>query len=236
MEPIIVIPTYNEKENIGPLIKAVFKEIPGCRVMVVDDNSPDKTAEEVKGLQYDFSNLILFERPGKEGLGRAYIAAFRKIIAEFPDAGCVITMDADFSHDPAYLKDMVKLASDHDLVIGSRYIKGGGTTGWELRRRLLSWGGNVYCRSITGMPAHDCTGGFNCFGMEWLKKLDLEKLLSYTGYAFEMAFKYNLWRRGAKIKELPIIFKNRTAGRSKISNQIIKEGFLTPWRLIFSRW
>ena len=233
MEPIIVIPTYNEKENIGPLIKAVFKEIPGCRIMVVDDNSPDKTAEGVKRLQQDFPDLVLFERPGKEGLGRAYIAAFHKIIAEFPAASCVITMDADFSHDPAHLKDMVKLASDHDLVIGSRYIKGGGTTGWELRRRLLSWGGNVYFGLITGIPIHDCTGGFNCFRMEWLKKLDLEKLLSFTGYAFGMAVKYNLWKKGARIKEFPIVFKNRTIGKSKISNQIIREGLLTPWRLLF---
>lgn len=229
MEDLIVIPTYNEKDNIEGIVSAIFKIAPGIKILVVDDNSPDKTSEVVKSLQSEYPNLSLFERPRKEGLGRAYLDAFRLILKDNL-AEHIIMMDADFSHDPKYLPEMLETAKNFDVVIGSRYVRGGGTVGWEAWRRFLSKFGNLYSRMVTGMPIFDCTGGFNLIKTDFLRKIDLSSV-AMSGYAFQIELKYLLWRTGARFKEIPIIFKNRLNGESKISNHIIREGILAPWKI-----
>lgn len=229
MEDLIVIPTYNEKDNIEGIVSAIFKIAPGIKILVVDDNSPDKTSEVVKSLQSEYPNLSLFERPRKEGLGRAYLDAFRLILKDNL-AEHIIMMDADFSHDPKYLPEMLETAKNFDVVIGSRYVRGGGTVGWEAWRRFLSKFGNLYSRMVMGMPIFDCTGGFNLIKTDFLRKIDLSSV-AMSGYAFQIELKYLLWRTGARFKEIPIIFKNRLNGESKISNHIIKEGILAPWKI-----
>lgn len=229
MEDLVIIPTYNEKDNIKSIILDIFKITPGINVLVVDDSSPDKTATVVKSLQSEYSNLSLLERPRKEGLGKAYLDAFRSVL-ENNEIRRVIMMDADFSHDPKYLPELLEAAKDFDVVVGSRYVKGGGTIGWEFWRRFLSKFGNVYSRRVTGMPIFDCTGGFNLIKTDFLRKIDLS-CVAMSGYAFQIELKYLLWRSGAQFKELPIIFKNRLSGESKISNHIIREGILAPWKI-----
>ena len=234
MRDIVLVPTYNEKENIAALIKDIFTSAPNIFIRVVDDNSPDGTARIVQELTNTYPNLSLMRRAGKEGLGIAYIDAFRAVLAE-PDVRSLIMMDADFSHDPKYLPEMLRLIEANDAVIGARYIAGGGTEGWEWHRKMLSRFGNLYCRMITRMPIHDCTGGFNCIRIDMLRKIDLVKLSRFKGYAFMMALKYNLWSANARVSEIPIIFKNRTLGASKISQSIIREGIIAPWRIMMQR-
>ncbi|MEK7072369.1 MAG: polyprenol monophosphomannose synthase [Patescibacteria group bacterium] len=229
MENLIIIPTYNERDNIGGIISAIFKMAPGIKILVVDDNSPDKTSEVVKSLQSEYPNLSLFERPRKEGLGLAYLDAFQLILKDNL-VECVIMMDADFSHDPKYLPELLEVAKKFDVVVGSRYVKNGGTVGWEAWRRFLSKFGNLYSRLITKMPIFDCTGGFNLIKTDFLRKIDLSRM-DMSGYAFQIELKYLLWKAGAQFKEIPIIFKNRLNGESKISNHIIKEGILAPWKI-----
>lgn len=229
MNDLIIIPTYNEKDNIKSIILDIFKIAQGINVLVVDDNSPDKTAAVVKSLQAEYSNLSLLERPRKEGLGKAYLDAF-KVILKNSEIKRVIMMDADFSHDPKYLSEMLEAAKDFDVVVGSRYVRGGSTVGWEFWRRFLSKFGNVYSRLVTGMPIFDCTGGFNLIKTDFLRKIDLSRV-AMSGYAFQIELKYLLWQAGARFKEIPIVFKNRLSGESKISNHIIKEGILAPWKI-----
>lgn len=234
MRSVIVIPTYNERENIGPLVGKIFSLLPeDVLVLVVDDNSPDGTADEVRKLQKDFPRLSLLLRSRKEGLGKAYIDAFLSVFKN-GDVEKIVMMDADLSHDPNYLLEMFQHAMTHSVVIGSRYIKGGGTVGWELWRRILSRCGNFYCRFITRMPVHDCTGGFNIIDANLLRKIDMTKI-DTSGYAFIMELKYALWKAGASFKEVPIIFKNRSGGESKISGHIISEGILAPWKMRFKK-
>lgn len=232
MRDVVIIPTYNERENISQLVPEIFKFVPEAEVLVVDDNSPDGTGDAVKEMMGRYPHLRLLSRPKKEGLCPAYIQAFRQILSE-GNTRTITMMDADFSHDPKYLPEMFKKSEEYGVVAGSRYIKGGGTEGWELRRRLLSRAGNFYCRVITGLPVRDCTGGFNCMRAEVLRRVDFERILQFRGYAFIMALKYYLWKAGAKFLEIPILFKNRTRGKSKISSRIVREGLLTPWRLVF---
>ena len=230
LETCIVLPTYNERENIELLVRQIAALTPDARIFVVDDNSPDRTADVVRALSAEIPNLSLHVRPGKLGLGMAYIDAFQRLI----DADVVVMMDADFSHDPAYLPALIGKAASHDLVVGSRYTKGGGIDGWERWRLWLSKGGNVYARAITGMPVTDMTGGFNAIRTSQLKKLDLERM-TCSGYAFQIELKYRLWRQGATIGEVPIVFRKRRGGESKISNHIVSEGAITPWKLRFSK-
>jgi dolichol-phosphate mannosyltransferase len=231
MNAIILLPTYNECENVAHIIPMIFNILPAIRVMVVDDNSPDGTAEVVKLMQPRFPNLLLYQRAKKEGLGRAYTDAFRKVLAEFPNVDVVCTMDADLSHDHAALPDMLKKIETHDVVIGSRYVAGGRLEGWEFHRRMLSRCGNAYVRAVTHLPTHDCTSGFSCIRVSALKRLDFS-LLNPSGYAFLIALKYALWKSGARIAEYPITFRSRLSGESKISMRIIEEGIMLPWRLI----
>lgn len=232
MKNLVIIPTYNESQSIGMLIEKIFSIVPDAHIMVVDDNSPDGTADIVKGLSARFPALFLFSRSSKEGLGKAYIDAFAEV--KNKDFETIITMDGDLSHDPGYLPSLISNAETSDLVIGSRYIKGGRTEGWELWRRLLSRFGNFYCRLVTRMPVSDYTSGFNAINIKYLRKIDLNKI-DNSGYAFLIELKYFLWKSGAKLKEVPIVFKNRAGGESKISNHIIGEGIIAPWKMIFKK-
>ncbi len=229
MKDIIVIPTYNEKENIQRLIPLIFQTIPGVNVVVADDSSPDGTGQEVLDLKYKYPNLDLITRKDKNGLGKAYIYAFKEILKD-SSVKRIVMMDADFSHDPKYLVSMFKNSENYSVVIGSRYIVGGKTEGWELWRRMLSFFGNFYCRTITGMPIMDCTGGFNVIHADLLRKIDFSKM-DMSGYAFIMEIKYLLYKAGGTFFEVPITFVNRVGGESKISGHIISEGIVAPWKI-----
>lgn len=229
MKDVIVIPTYNEKENINVLIPLIFKIIPDIYVVVADDSSPDGTADSVKNLKYQYPKLSLISRSKKDGLGRAYINAFEEVLKD-KDVRTVVMMDADLSHDPKYLPEMFKRSREFSVVIGSRYTMGGKTVGWELWRRVLSFWGNFYCRTITRMPVYDCTGGFNVISADLLRKIDFSKM-DMSGYAFIMEIKYLLYRAGGNFYEVPITFVNRIGGESKISSHIISEGIIAPWKI-----
>lgn len=230
---VVIIPTYNERENIGALIKEILLTVPEIHILVVDDNSPDGTADAVKELMAEHPNLSLLKRPVKNGLGGAYIEAFKKLLVD-EKVRNIIMMDADFSHNPKYLPEMLEEVKNHDLVIGSRYIKGGGITHWELWRRMLSRGGNFYVRMLLGKKIRDWSAGFNCINASILKKVDLDKI-EFSGYAFISGLKFFLLRAGASIKEIPIVFEERRGGESKMSGSIIREGFLAPWKLLLTK-
>ena len=229
----IVLPTYNERKNIEPLLRRIAATVPEARILVVDDNSPDGTADAVRGLAREIPNLKLHSRAGKEGLGMAYIDAFQGLIVE-GKVGLAIMMDADFSHDPAHLAALIGMSDAYDLVVGSRYMAGGGIDGWERWRMMLSRGGNLYAGTITGLPVSDMTGGFNAIRTSQLKQLDFGGM-TCSGYAFQIELKYRLWKQGATIGETPIVFRQRMGGESKISNHIVREGLIAPWRLRFSK-
>ncbi len=233
MKYVILLPTYNEVANIEKVISKIFEECPEIYIKVIDDNSPDGTGNKVKNLINKYPNLSLLSREKKEGLGKAYTQGFKEIIKDGSFTH-VFMMDADFSHDPKYLRKIIEESNNYDLVIGSRYIWGGKTVGWELWRRLLSFFGNFYARTITRMPVNDMTGGFNCINLAVLRKVNLDNL-GASGYAFIMELKYALYKKGAKIKEVPIVFVNRLGGESKISNNIVNEGILAPWRMILKK-
>ncbi|MEK7493905.1 MAG: polyprenol monophosphomannose synthase [Patescibacteria group bacterium] len=231
MKDVIIIPTYNERQNIVPLIQEIFRVVPGVFVLVVDDNSPDGTADAVRNMQEAFPNVQLLVREKKEGLGKAYIHAFRVALAD-ENVRSIITMDADFSHQPRYLPELLTASEKRDVVIGSRYVRGGGVEGWEAWRRVLSICANIYCRLITRMPIFDCTGGFNVIRTSFLRKIDFAGMDS-SGYAFLQELKYMLHRAGATFTEVPIVFKNRVMGESKITSHIMREGVVAPWKMIF---
>jgi dolichol-phosphate mannosyltransferase len=233
MKDVIIIPTYNEKENIEVLVPLVFKTLPGVNVVVADDSSPDGTAQAVLDLKYKYPNLSLISRSSKDGLGKAYINAFEQVLKE-GNVRTVVMMDADLSHDPKYLVEMFKKSTEYSVVIGSRYVVGGKTVGWELWRRVLSFWGNFYCRTITGMPVMDCTGGFNVIHVDLLRKVDFSKM-DMSGYAFIMEIKYLLYKAGGKFFEVPITFVNRAHGETKISGHIISEGIIAPWKIKLSK-
>lgn len=233
MKEVIILPTYNERENIGPLIEEIFLLLSKIHILVVDDNSPDGTAAVVKELQAQYSNLSLLERPMKNGLGGAYIEAFKKILAD-NEVENIIMMDADFSHNPKYLFQIIAEAEGYGLVIGSRYIKDGGIAKWELWRKILSSGGNFYVRILLGRRVHDWTGGFNCIKADYLRKINLSKI-DLSGYAFIMGIKYFLIKADAKVKEIPIIFEARRGGESKLSHHIISEGIIAPWKILLKK-
>lgn len=223
----ITIPTYNERENIGTLIHEVAKVMPDVQILIVDDNSPDGTANAIRCLQRTNPNLHLHVRECKKGLGSAYVDAFRKLLNE-EEFDTVTTMDADFSHSPCYLPQMHALASEYDMVIGSRYIEGGGSLGWARRRRLLSASANSYARLVTEVSVKDLTAGFVTFRRSILEKLPLERIHS-SGYAYTIELKCLAIFAGARAKEIPIIFEERREGNSKLSFRIIREGVYAPW-------
>lgn len=233
MEKLVVIPTYNEKENISNILHAVFNLNEGFHVLVIDDGSPDGTAQIVKDLQPKFpGQLFIEERKGKLGLGTAYIHGFKWGIAR--NYRFIFEMDADFSHNPNDLPRLYNACKNEgaDLAIGSRYTKGGGVVNWPANRIALSKGGSLYTRIITWMPVKDPTAGFMCYRKEVLETIDLDKI-AFVGYAFQIEMKFATWKLGFKIKEVPIIFQDRTYGVSKMNKGIVKEGILGVLKL---RW
>ena len=230
MSKLVIIPTYNEKENIAAIIKAVFSLEAGFHVLIVDDGSPDGTAAIVKELQAQFSaSLFIIERTGKLGLGTAYIAGFKWALAR--NYAFIFEMDADFSHNP---KDLIRLhqacESGADMSVGSRYTKGGKVVNWPWDRIFISKGGALYTQLITWMPIKDPTAGFVCYTQKVLATLPLDDI-QFIGYAFQIEMKYRTWKAGFKITEVPITFIDRTEGVSKMSKGIVKEAMMGVWKM-----
>ena len=233
MERLVVIPTYNEKENISNILHAVFGLNEAFHVLVVDDGSPDGTAQIVKELQSKFSGqLFIEERTGKMGLGTAYIHGFKWAIAR--NYQFIFEMDADFSHNPNDLPRLYNACKNEgaDLAVGSRYVKNGGVVNWPKNRIVLSKGASLYTRIITWIPVKDPTAGFVCYKKEVLEMINLDQI-RFVGYAFQIEMKFAAWKLGFKIKEVPIIFQDRTKGVSKMNKSIVKEGILGVLKL---RW
>ncbi len=228
----VIIPTYNERENITELVTQILALELGAFVIVVDDNSPDGTGAIADDLAYRNPRVSVIHRPGKLGLGAAYMAGFKQGLAAGADR--LITMDADFSHDPAYIPALVALADHFHITIGSRYVPQGGVRNWELQRRFLSWGANAFARTLLGLQANDCTAGFRCYHREVLESIDLDHIFS-NGYSFLVELLFRCQRRGFTVGEIPIIFANRTRGQSKISQREIYKAMYTVIRLFASR-
>jgi dolichol-phosphate mannosyltransferase len=229
MEKLVIVPTYNERENIGTLLDRLLALPHGLEVLVVDDNSPDGTGDHVASRQACEPRIHLLRRAGKMGLGSAYREGFRYALAH--GAEWIFEMDADFSHDPDAIGDFLRAAEDADLVLGSRYLNGGVTVvNWPLSRLILSYAANVYTRVITGLPVCDATGGFKCFRRRALEAIRLDKVRS-DGYAFQIEMSFKCWKRGFRIREIPILFVDRRAGVSKMNRRIIWEAAWMVWRL-----
>lgn len=227
---LIIFPTYNERDNIEKIVHAVLPLDPRIHVLIVDDSSPDGTGEIADRLASQVNNLFVLHREKKDGLGKAYIAGFKWAVEKEFDF--IFEMDADFSHGPEYIKDFLKEIQTHDLVIGSRYISGVNVINWPMARLLLSYYANVYTRVVTGLPLRDATGGFKCFRRKVLEAIDLDRVRS-TGYAFQIEMSMRAWKKGFKLKEIPIIFFDRVAGQSKMSRKIMWEAIWMVWALRF---
>ena len=227
---LIIIPTYNERDNIEDLLALIVRTDPAAHILIVDDNSPDRTFEIVEGLMQSLypGRLFLLKRAGKLGLGTAYIAGFKWALAR--DYDYIFEMDADFSHDPKYLPDFLSAIQTHDVVLGSRYVPGGGVKNWGVIRKIISQGGSLYARTILGLSLRDLTGGFKCFRREVLQAIDLDGIKS-NGYSFQIEMTYRAQCKGFRIIETPIIFEDRTAGKSKMSRKIFLEAVLMVWKL-----
>ncbi|MAT58426.1 MAG: dolichyl-phosphate beta-D-mannosyltransferase [Ignavibacteriae bacterium] len=225
---LIIIPTYNEIENVTKLIPLLLEMYPFIHILIVDDNSPDGTAEYVFKLSQNDERIKLLKRARKLGLGTAYVAGFKYMLENNYDLA--FEMDADFSHDPKEIKNFLEAAEENDLVIGSRYINGVNVINWPMMRLLLSWFANKYTRFITGMPLCDSTGGFKCFRREVLQSINLDKIRS-NGYAFQIEMNFKAWKKGFKLKEIPIIFVDRVQGTSKMSKKIVHEAIFMVWKL-----
>jgi dolichol-phosphate mannosyltransferase len=228
-----VTPTYNERENLPLLIRGVLAH-DGYRVLVVDDGSPDGTGQVADELAAAHPGRIeVLHRQGLRGLGRSYVDGLKMAVAR-QDVDLVCQMDADLSHDPAYLPALVAAAAEHDLVIGSRYLNGVSVVNWPLRRIFLSAFANRYIRTVTSLTAHDCTSGYRCWRREALARMPLDQMVS-DGYAFLVEMLFEAKRRGCRISEVPIIFVERRQGQSKVSTSVLVESLITPWRLILRR-
>jgi dolichol-phosphate mannosyltransferase len=228
---VVIVPTYNESDNVTRIVPLILAQDPGLEVLVVDDNSPDGTGALADAMAAEDARVHVLHRPAKEGLGRAYLAGFRWALAR-PYA-YIFEMDCDFSHDPAHLPEFLAAIKDADLVLGSRY-RGGKVTvvNWPMTRLLLSYGANMYARAVTGLRLWDGTGGFKCFRREVLEAIPLDAVRS-NGYAFQIEMSFRAWKRGFRIAEIPIVFHDRTEGESKMSRRIIREAVWMVWRL---RW
>ncbi len=233
MNILVCIPTFNEKENIEKIVLAVLAQGEDFEVLVIDDNSPDGTAAIVEGLKKDNPRIHLLKRPGKMGLGTAYVDGFTYGLNQ-PQIGYLMEMDADFSHDPEYLKEFKEAIKESDLVIGSRYYSGISIVNWPIMRLLLSYYASIYVRVITGMPVKDPTSGFKCFRREVLEWLDLSRIKS-NGYGFQIEMDFYVWRGGFRIKEIPILFIDRRAGKSKMNKKIVFEAVFGVWKLFFKK-
>ncbi|NNB87027.1 polyprenol monophosphomannose synthase [Corallococcus exiguus] len=229
---LVCIPTYNERDNIGPITQAVLAADPRVDILVVDDNSPDGTGQLADELAAKDPRVRVLHREKKEGLGRAYLAAFRWALAE--GYTYILEMDADFSHDPRYLPTFLDAAEGGaDLVLGSRYVDGGGTVNWGVGRKIISRGGSLYARSILGVDVRDLTGGFKCFNRRVLETINLDEVRS-TGYAFQIELTYRTLRKGLTVREVPIVFEDRRVGHSKMNKKIFVEALGMVWKLRFT--
>jgi len=225
---LVVMPTYNERPNIPLIVPAVLAQDPCIEVLVVDDNSPDGTGEVADQLAAANERVHVLHRGGKQGLGKAYIAGFRWALERGYDL--VFEMDADFSHDPRFLPSLIEAISDADLVIGSRYKTGVNVINWPISRLLLSLGANQYARWVTGLPLTDSTGGFKCFRRRVLEAISLERVRS-NGYAFQIEMSFLAWKKGFRLKEIPIVFTDRVEGQSKMNKKIVREAVWMVWWL-----
>ncbi len=229
MKGIVVIPTYNEAQNIEQMIdRILFQGIRNLDILVVDDNSPDGTGDIVARIARCETNVHLLRRPAKAGLGTAYVAGFKYALKKGYDY--IFEMDADFSHDPDEIPNFLEALKDHDLVIGSRYKTGVNVINWPITRLVLSVGANKYTQLITGMPIKDCTGGYKCFRRQVLEAIDLDRIAS-DGYSFQIEMNFKAWKKGFRIVEIPIVFADREAGSSKMSKRIIREAIWMVWKL-----
>ncbi|RLE27315.1 MAG: polyprenol monophosphomannose synthase [Acidobacteria bacterium] len=233
MTVLVVVPTFNEVSNIGTTVSRVMDQpIDELHMLIVDDDSPDGTAAEVRRLQAQYANLHLIVREGARGLGRAYVRGFKFALKRGFDL--IFEMDADGSHNPDDLPRFLEQMDRHDLVIGSRYVEGGGVTQWPYSRLLLSYWANVYVRAVTALPIRDCTSGFKCYRRAVLEAFDLSAI-SANGYAFQIEVHYLAHRCGFRISEIPIIFTDREEGSSKMNTRIMREAVVMPWRLLGQR-
>jgi dolichol-phosphate mannosyltransferase len=225
---LVCLPTYEERENVEPITRAILDAAPEVDVLVIDDNSPDGTGAIADAIAAREPRVHVLHRAGKEGLGKAYLAGFAWGLERgYP---LLLEMDADFSHNPRYLPAMLARARDADLVLGSRNVKGGGTLHWGLGRKLLSRGGSLYARTILGVPVRDLTGGFKCFRREVLEAIDLATV-QCSGYAFQIELTFRAWRRGFRVVEMPIVFEDRRVGASKMSRRIVLEAVRKVWTI-----
>jgi len=228
VKALVIIPTYKERENLVPLLKQIFSQELPLEVLIVDDNSPDGTGAVADQIAAADPRVHVMHRPGKMGLGSAYVAGFRYALERDYDAA--FEMDADFSHNPESLPEFLRELESADLVVGSRYLHGVTVVNWPLKRLILSYGANVYSRVITGVPLKDVTGGFKCFRRQVLEALDLSRVRS-DGYGFQIEINYKAWRKGFRIREIPIMFVDRRAGESKMNRKIVWEAAWMVWRL-----
>jgi dolichol-phosphate mannosyltransferase len=230
MKALVIIPTYNEMENLPRIVPAVLSQDDRLSVLIVDDNSPDGTGRLAEEMAQENQRVHVLHRPGKAGLGMAYRAGFKWALER--DYDRVFEMDADFSHDPKYLPDFLQATDKTDLVLGSRYISGVNVINWPISRLLLSYFANVYARLVTGLPVRDSTGGFKCFRREVLEAIDLDGVGS-NGYAFQIEMSFRVWKKGYSIREIPIVFTDRERGQSKMSKGIVREAV---WMVPKLRW
>ncbi len=234
---IVIIPTFNEKQNVSLVIKGLKELDSRISILVVDDNSPDGTPEEVRRLQRQFPQIYLIVRDKKRGLGTAYVEGFKFALKE--GYQIIIQMDADLSHDISYLPEMLRLLEEYDLVIGSRYIKGVRVHNWPFKRLLLSKFANIYVRWVTGLPLEDSTSGYKCMKRKVLENIDIDSINS-QGYAFQIEMVYQAYIKGFRISEYPIMFKEREGGFSKMTHKIVWEAFWKVWELrlktLFCLW
>ncbi|MGB5288659.1 MAG: polyprenol monophosphomannose synthase [Ignavibacteriaceae bacterium] len=227
---LIIIPTYNELENLPRLLPEVLSQDNGIEVLIVDDNSPDGSAAFVENESKKNNRIHLIRRSSKQGLGTAYIVGFKYALQN--SYQLIFEMDADFSHDPNEIPKFLEEIKTADVVLGSRYKNGVNVINWPMRRLLLSWFANIYTRVITGMPLHDATGGFKCFKREVLEAINLDQVKS-NGYAFQIEMNFKAWKKGFRITEIPIIFVDRLKGNSKMSKKIVREAVTMVWKLRF---
>ena len=226
---LVIVPTYNERDNLPAIVAAVHEHLAEADVLVVDDNSPDGTGAVADELAAKDPKVHVLHRPGKQGLGTAYVAGFKWALAR--DYQFLFEMDCDFSHDPKYLPIMLARArSGADLVLGSRYVPGGGTVNWGPMRKFISRGGSLYARTVLGIGVRDLTGGFKCFRRATLEKLDLDSV-SAQGYGFQIEMTYRAIKHGMRVEEVPIVFVDRRVGQSKMSKKIFLEAFTLVWKL-----
>lgn len=226
---LVIIPTYNERENLPRLVPMVLEQDPRIEILIIDDASPDGTGELADQLAGTHPRVHVLHRAGKLGLGTAYLTGFRWALER--DYDYIFEMDADFSHDPAHLPQFLDAIQTADVVLGSRYLEGRVTVvNWPMSRLFLSYGANLYARMVTGVPVADATGGFKCFRREVLEAINLDKIES-EGYAFQIEITFRAWKKGFRIKEIPIVFTDRDVGESKMSKRIIREAVWRVWKL-----